>query len=129
MEKEKLQEIIRPFLKWSGIVLAMVLFALSAVIVGNWLQDRIWFVFVLNLWFWILFWILLKQSRYFTFNIVRIRKHISIVVISVFFMTLILFVLAAATLGLLDVLLVRLNIILFIIMPFVISYIDHLIKK
>jgi len=129
MEKKNLQNIIRTFLKWSGIILAMILFAFFAAIMSNLLQDKIWVVLVLNLGFWILFWILLKQSKYFTFNIVRIRKHVVIVIISVFFMALILFVLATATLGLFDILLVRLNIILFIIMPFVISYIEYLIKK
>jgi len=121
--KSKLQKIGRIIEKWFWIILAMTAFAVIAAIIGKWMQNKVWIIFVLDVAFCFFLWILLGQEK--QFNHGRLSSwQTTKIILSIFAMALILLTLAAATLALLNILLVRLNIIFFIIMTITIVYIS-----
>lgn len=123
--KTKIKEIASSLFEWFGIVLAMAIFAVISVLLAKWMQDKLWIVFLLDVFFCICLWLLGEQVGKYYKGRRRISSNTMITfVILIFAMALTLFVLAAATLGLLDKLIVRLNVILFIVVSFTTIYLS-----
>lgn len=107
--------------RWTIIGTAIVLFVLFAHLLAGWIQDKIWILYVLDGIFCLVLWLLLNIAM--ARQYVRIsRKKAIKMVIYVFIMTILLFIIVGATLGLFDVLIVRLNIIFLPLLSFGVSY-------
>ena len=107
--KTKLNNIGNKVVRWFFVILAMVAFASVAALLGNWMKDKIWTFLVLDGLFYLCLWFFLKNCKHFSDGPSGAIK----VMLATFAMAIILFLLAAATLGLLEILWVRLNIIVF----------------
>lgn len=122
MNKYKMQEIAKTLLQWCVIIIGIMMFALIASLLSRWMQDKIWMLFVLDALCCFFLWLLLDLMLPLHQNVRIIRKNAIKIAIYVFIIAILLFVIAAATLGLFDVLVVRLNVILLPILSLAITY-------
>jgi len=122
MKKLHVQEIMRTLTKWLVIIMSIMVFALFAALLSRWMQDKVWMIFVLDALCCFFLWLLLDVMLPLHQNIRITRKNAIKMAIYAFVLAIILFILAAATLGLLDILIVRLNVILLPIVSLAITY-------
>lgn len=122
MNKYKMQEIAKTLLQWCVIIIGIMMFALIASLLSRWMQDKIWMLFVLDALCCFFLWLLLDLMLPLHQNVRIIRKNAIKIAIYVFIIAILFFVIAAATLGLFDVLVVRLNVILLPILSLAITY-------
>lgn len=122
MKKIQIQEIAKTLTKWFVIIMSIMVFALLAALLSKWMQDKVWMVFVLDALCCFFLWLLLDVMLPLNQNIRITRKNAIKMAIYVFIIAIILFILAAATLGLFNMLVVRLNVILLPIVSLLITY-------
>lgn len=127
MRKVKLQKIIKLLVKWLGIIIAMTLFVLATNILGQWMQDKIWLLFVLDgvfcLFLWLFLDLLLVATKEGVGRYIRLPQKKAITILMyVCIMVILFFVIVVATLGLFEVLLARLNVILLPMMALIVVY-------
>ncbi|MCF7834428.1 hypothetical protein K9M48_00035 [Candidatus Gracilibacteria bacterium] len=98
--------------KWLLILVGITAFVLFTVVVGKWIGDQAWIIFLLDIVFCLLLYLFLKQGRSHIYAFLS-PKHLRIIVALGSIAILDLIILLAATVSLFDVLFVRLNLILF----------------
>jgi len=81
--------------KWGSIVLVMAAFIFLSGLIGNWLKNQWWILFILDLLFFLLFWLFLKKSIP-----IRKRNYYKKIGKLTIILTLIIFFILLVTLGL-----------------------------
>lgn len=119
--KTKIKEIWSKLIGWFWIIIAMTIFAVITALLSNWIQDKVWIVLVLDTVFFLLFWLMMKKASYWKNRRLSSSNAILLAVL-ICLMAFTLTVLASVSLALLDHLLVRLNVILFVVAVFFTTY-------
>lgn len=122
MKNLHVQEIMRTLSKSFVISMSLMLFALFAALLSRWMQDKIWMIFVLDVLCCFFLWLFLNVMLPLHQNVRITRKNAMKMATYVFIIAIMLFILVAATLGLLNILVVRLNLILLPIVSLAITY-------
>ena len=105
--KPKFKKIADTIVKWLGIVFVIAILAAITFSIGMWMKDKLWFLLVLDTMFCACLWGLFKIKN-------SSKKIIHVGLLAC--MLLVFIVLGSATLALLDILWVRVNIMVFISM-------------
>ena len=109
--KHPLKELLTSIGNWFLILIGLSILIATSFFIGKWLNNKLWIIPIMDCLFCFFLWIFLVYFR--KFSLEYARKHVIIQDISIGMMIIIFVILVLATLGLLELFFVRLNIILF----------------
>jgi hypothetical protein len=110
-------------LRQLGIILAMMFFVVVAVIIDRWMQDKLWMILVLDIFYGLFLYLLIDVVTISLHRRVSLTKRmVSAIVVYTFVIAIVLYILAATTLELFELLIVRLNVVFLPILSLIIFY-------